>query len=59
MVPDHIGRLHVFVIDHIVLSTKRQRRLVVEIRPLATCRRMRFGEHCHRFPATIAPLLAS
>src|SRR5262249_1034199 len=33
MVPDHVGRLQLFVIDGVVLADQRQRGLAVEVRP--------------------------
>src|SRR5262245_31389718 len=35
MILEHVGRLHVLMIDRIVLLDERQRRLVVKVSPLA------------------------
>jgi hypothetical protein len=42
VVPEQVGRLHVFVIHHIIGAHQRQRRLVVKVRSLASYRLMRF-----------------
>jgi hypothetical protein len=56
-VPEHVGHLRVFVIDHIVLSNKRQRRLVVNVGALALYFLMRLGEQCGRLAPAMAPFL--
>jgi hypothetical protein len=35
VIPEHVGRLQRFVIDGVVLLHQRERRLVVEVLPLA------------------------
>jgi hypothetical protein len=41
---EHVGRLQVLVVDYIILTNKRERRLVVKILPLAAHLLMRLGE---------------
>ena len=45
------------MIDRVVLLDEAQRRLVVEVGPLATHRLMRSGKHVDRFAAAVTPLL--
>jgi hypothetical protein len=59
MVPDHVGRLQVFMVDHVVLLNEGQRRLMVEIRSLTAHFLMRLGKQRYRFPTAVAPLLAA
>ena len=59
MVPDHVGRLQVFVIDRVVLSNERQRRFVVKILSLATYLLMRLGQQHHRHATASAAFLAT
>jgi hypothetical protein len=44
VIPHHVGRLEVFVIDRIMLLNERQRGLVVEVLPLASHLLIRLGE---------------
>jgi hypothetical protein len=44
VVPDHIGRLQLFMIDRVVLLNEGQRRLMVEVLSLATYRLMRLRQ---------------
>jgi hypothetical protein len=44
VIPDHVGRLQVFVLDGVVLAHQCQRRLVVEISPLAARLLMRLRQ---------------
>jgi hypothetical protein len=55
---EHSGRLPVLVMDHIIGAYQCQRRLMVDICPLATRPLMRLGEEGHRFTPAVAPLLA-
>jgi hypothetical protein len=59
MVLDHIGRLQLFVIDHIVLAYKSQRRLMVKVLSLATYFLMCLRQQRNRFPAAVASLLST
>jgi hypothetical protein len=58
VVPHHVGRLYVFVIDRVVRSYQRQRCLMVEVYPLPAYPLMRSGEQPHCLLATTAALLA-
>ena len=55
----HVGRLEIFVIDHIIGAYEGERRLVVKVAPLASHRLVRFGEECDRLASTVAALLAT
>jgi hypothetical protein len=44
VVPDHVGRLQVLVIDGVIGTNERQRCLLVKIPPLATHLLMRPGK---------------
>jgi hypothetical protein len=55
---EHVGRLQVFVIDHIVRANERKRRLVVEVLPLAAHRLMRFRQQLHGLAPAVAALFA-
>ena len=56
---DHIGRLQVLVIDHIILAHEGERRLVVKVPPLAAHRLMRFRQQLHGLATACAALLAA
>jgi hypothetical protein len=56
---DHVGRLHVRVIDRVALSNERQRRLVVRVGASSLHLQARFGQQLHRLASAIALLLAS
>jgi hypothetical protein len=43
MVLDHVGDLHVFEIDRVMLLHELERRLVVEVLPLSLHLEVRFG----------------
>ena len=58
VIPDHVGRLQVFVVDRVVGSDQRERRLMMKILSLAAYLLMRLRQQCGRLPATIAPFLA-
>ena len=58
VVRDHIGRLQVFVIHHVVLAHTGQRRLVVKVLPLPAHLLMRFRQQRDRFASADAALLA-
>jgi hypothetical protein len=59
VVLEPIGRLEVFVIDRIVLTHAHERRLVVQVLPLALYLLMRLGEQCHRLTSALAALRAT
>jgi hypothetical protein len=59
MSPDHIARLQVLMIDRVVLSNERERRLVVKVRSLASHRLVRFGKESDGLASAITPLLAA
>jgi hypothetical protein len=59
VIPDHIGRLQVLVIDGIVLSHQRQRGLVVEVNALPLQLLMRLRQQRDRLAASAASLLAA
>jgi hypothetical protein len=56
---DHAADLQILVIDRVILSNERSRRLMAEIRPLATYFLMRLGDQDNRFLAAVAALLAA
>jgi hypothetical protein len=56
---EHIGRLHILVIDRIMFAHKSQRRLAVEALPLAPYFLMGFRQQRDRFASAIAALLTS
>ncbi len=58
VIPEHVGRLQVLVINHIIGTHQGERRLMMKVLPLAAHRLMRLGEQDNRFPATMAPYLA-
>ncbi len=53
----HVGRLQVFVIDRVVLTHQRQRRLVVEVGSCPPYPLMRLGEQLDRLSPAVAALL--
>jgi hypothetical protein len=55
---EHVGRLQIFVIEHIVLSHELERNLLVEVLSLAAHRLMRLGQQRHRLTSACAALLA-
>jgi hypothetical protein len=55
MVLDHIGRPQILMIDRVVISDERQRRLVLKVLSLATHRLMSFGEERDRLMPAAAP----
>ena len=59
VIPEQVGRLQIFMIDRVILSHERQRRLVVKILPLTLHLLMRLGKQRHGFPAPIAAFLAA
>jgi hypothetical protein len=59
MVPEHVGRLQVLVIDRVVLPNQRQRCLVMEVCSLASHLLVRFGEQLDRLAPTVTSLLAT
>jgi hypothetical protein len=56
---DHVGRLHVLVIDHIELLHQLEGFLVVEVLPLPRDMLMRFGQQHDRLAASMAAPLAA
>lgn len=59
VIPEHVGRLQLFVIDHIELLNQLQRRFVLEIGSLAAYLLVCFGQQLHCFTAAIAAFLAA
>src|SRR5262245_31593845 len=59
MILEHVGRLHVLMIDRIVLLDERQRRLVVKVSPLAFDFQMWFRQQLHCPSASVTAMLAS
>jgi hypothetical protein len=57
MVLEHIGRLQVLVIDHIVLAYQDERRFVVEILSLASHLLMRFRQQLHGLAPAVTAFL--
>jgi hypothetical protein len=58
VVPEPVGRLHVLVIDRVVVLDKGQRRLVVKVLALAAHSLMRFRQQLHGFATASAPFFA-
>jgi hypothetical protein len=56
---EHIGRLQVLMIDHIVGAHKGKRRLVVKVLPLAAHCLMRLGQQGDCLASTMAAFLAA
>src|SRR5260221_12981302 len=56
---EHVGRLQVFVIDGVVLAYEGERRLVMEVLPLAPHCLMRFGEQFDRLLTTLTAFLTA
>jgi hypothetical protein len=54
-----LARLQILVIDRIIFAHKSQRRLVVEVLPLAPYFLMRFRQEGNSFAAAVAPLLTT
>jgi hypothetical protein len=59
MVLEPVGRLHVFVIHHIVGTHQRQRRLVMKVLSLTLHLLMCFRQQRDRCASAVAPLLAT
>ena len=59
VIPDHLGRLQVFMISRVIILDERQRRLMVIVLSLAANFLMRFRQEIHRFTPAMAPLLAA
>ena len=59
VVPDHVGRLQVFVGNAIIGAHQLCRFLVMEIAPLVGDVLMCLGEQLHRLRTAVAPLLAA
>jgi hypothetical protein len=58
VVPDHVGRLQVFVIHHIIGAHKGKRRLMVKVLTLAAHGLVRPGKEHNRLAPPMAALLA-
>jgi hypothetical protein len=58
VVPDHIGDLQVLVINRVVGSDQCQRRLMMEVLPLAPHLLVRLRQQCDRLAASVAATLA-
>jgi hypothetical protein len=54
VVPHQIGDPQLFMVDHLGLTDERQRRLVVEVLPLAAHTLMGLGQPAHRLAAPVA-----
>jgi hypothetical protein len=59
VVLEHVGRLQILAIDRIIFAHKSQRRLVVEVLPLAPYFLMGFRQQHDGFASTIAAPLTS
>src|SRR5262249_40247456 len=59
VVPDHVGRLQIFVVDGVVLVHERQCGLMMEVGALALHLQVCLRKQPYRFLAPIAALLAS
>src|SRR6516165_5711314 len=59
MILEHVGRLQVLMIDHVVLTHERERRLVMKILPLTSYFLMRLGEQYHCLAPAMTPFLAA
>src|SRR5215471_10262707 len=59
VVPDHVGDLHILVIDRVVLLDQSRRRLVMKILARLPDRLMRLRQQDHRFLVSVAALLAA
>jgi hypothetical protein len=57
VVPEHVGRLYVFMIDRVIGADERERRFVVEVLALPSHRLMRLGKECYRFASTVTTTL--
>jgi hypothetical protein len=58
VVPDHVGRLQILMVNRVVFAQQRERCLEVKVLSLATYLLMRFGKQDNRFLAAVAALLA-
>jgi hypothetical protein len=58
VVPDHIGRLQIFIRDTIVGAHQLRRFPVMEVAPLVGDALMRFRQEHNRIGTAMAPLLA-
>jgi hypothetical protein len=59
VVPEHVGRLHVFMIDRIVVLKQDKRNSVMKVLPLALHREMRLRQQLHCLATASAPFLAA
>jgi hypothetical protein len=59
MILEHVGRLQVLMIDHIIGAHQSQRRFLVEVDALPLDLQMRFGEQRDHPATAVAPLLVA
>jgi hypothetical protein len=59
MVPDHIGELHICVIDHVTGAQQCERRFVVEVLASAARPLMRLRKQRHGLAPAVAAFLAT
>jgi hypothetical protein len=57
VVPEHVGRVQVLMIDRVVLLHERQCRLAMTVLPLSPYLQTRLGEQYHSLAPAIAPTL--